>query len=170
MARHFKRTKEASSQAAFNLGLTLIVAVLSAVAVAVLLVPRLLGGTSLIVETGSMEPTIHPGDVVAIQALSPETIRAGDIITYATNKQLITHRVVGTVPKGQEKRLITQGDANNHIDEPIALEQVRGKVVYVIPKVGHVSVWVRHHPTVTLAIFGLALAAAVCSDWRNNHA
>ena len=44
----------------------------------------------------------------------------------------ITHRVIKI--DGQD--LITRGDANNSEDKPIKSDQILGKVIYVIPKIG----------------------------------
>src|SRR5690625_4257651 len=58
--------------------LLLIAALLLALAVAVL--PRLLGGAGLTVLSGSMEPTYSPGDMVV--AVPQETYRIGDVVTF----------------------------------------------------------------------------------------
>ena len=118
------------------------VIVIVAVAAAALVVPRALGGAGLIVETGSMRPTIEPGDLVAVADVDPSELTTGDIVTYATETDLVTHRVVGFTANDGEQRIILQGDANNTPDEPIEPEQVRGKVAYTIPKLGFVKEWV----------------------------
>src|SRR5437870_10347633 len=67
--------------ASFFLGLTL---------------PVLAGYHSFTVMSGSMEPTIHTGDVVVDQQISPADARVGDIVTFqgpTDHSKLITHRV-----------------------------------------------------------------------------
>ena len=61
-----------------------------------------------------------------------DKIKENDIITYTDDKDFITHRVIKI--DGQD--LITRGDANNSEDKPIKSDQILGKVIYIIPKIG----------------------------------
>jgi signal peptidase len=139
----------------------LLIAVIALVAV----VPRLMGGTSLTVLSGSMEPALAPGDLVAVRGLAPEQVCAevgvGDIVTFMpapNDPTLITHRVVaktiGTYADGSRCRLVTQGDANSAADEPISPMQVRASVLYGLPKVGLAREWIVEHPALVLAAAG----------------
>ena len=93
-----------------------IVACLLAIALAV--VPRLMGGSALTVLTGSMEPRhTSPGDMVAVKAAKASEIQVGDVVTFqpkSGDPMLITHRVItkqlGGTPEGT--LFVTQGDAN----------------------------------------------------------
>nr|WP_156708843.1 signal peptidase I [Natronomonas sp. CBA1123] len=122
----------------------LVLALVALIAGAALGQPVLLG----FVETGSMEPTLEPGDgFVAIPSPVAGDIEEGDVIVFeAQNLQgggLTTHRVVGETESGY----ITRGDANPFTDqdgqEPPVTEgqivatawQVNGEVV-VIPGLG----------------------------------
>ena len=124
--------------------LLLVLALVALIAGAALGQPVLLG----FVETGSMEPTLEPGDgFVAIPSPVAGDIEEGDVIVFeAQNLQgggLTTHRVVGETESGY----ITRGDANPFTDqdgqEPPVTEgqivatawQVNGEVV-VIPGLG----------------------------------
>ena len=51
---------------------------------------------------------------------------------YKEENSFITHRVIKI--DGQD--LITRGDANNSEDKPIKSDQILGKVIYIIPKIG----------------------------------
>lgn len=147
--------------------IALVVTVLALVA-ALLVVPRIAGGTSLTVLTGSMEPTLAPGDVVAVRGVAPDQVCAeigvGDIVTYLPepgDPALITHRVVGktvgTFDDGTHCRLITQGDANSAADAPVSPEQVRGAMLYSLPALG----WVRQWATDNIVVLGVALGAGL---------
>lgn len=147
--------------------LALVVTVIALIA-ALLVVPRVAGGSSLTVLTGSMEPTLAPGDVVAVLGVAPDQvcteIGVGDIVTYLPEPgkpALITHRVVGktvgTFDDGTDCRLITQGDANSAADAPVSPEQVRGAFLYSLPALG----WVRQWVSENLMMLGIALAAAL---------
>jgi signal peptidase len=103
------------------------------------------------VETGSMEPTMEPGDgFVAIPSPVAGDVEEGDVVVFEAQNLngggLTTHRVVGETEAGY----ITRGDANPFTDqdgqEPpvtdgqivaVAL-QVNGEVV-VIPELGTVA-------------------------------
>lgn len=118
--------------------------------VAVLLLGNLLGQPILLsyVETGSMAPTLQPGDgFIAIPATLTGPIEPGDVIVFdAENLHdggLVTHRVIAQTEQGY----ITKGDANpttdqDSIEPPVrdaqivaTALQIGGKVV-VIPKIG----------------------------------
>ena len=109
-----------------------------------MVVPRVLGGDSLTVLSGSMEPTFSPGDVVVVKGVTEaevcSDVSVGSIVTYfpePNDPTLITHRVIGktigTFEDGTSCRLITQGDANTVVDEPISPAQVRGVFMYGVP-------------------------------------
>ena len=85
------------------------------------------GYTFFRVITGSMANTIQINDVVIVKIT--DDIKENDIITYKSDNNFITHRVV----KINKSNIITQGDANNTEDEPIKMKDVLGKVVVIIP-------------------------------------
>ncbi|WP_164512762.1 signal peptidase I [Leucobacter chromiireducens] len=139
------------------------------VLLAIVVVPRILGGDSFTVLSGSMEPTFAPGDVVVVKGVSEAEvcmdISVGTIVTFLpkpNDPTLITHRVVGktigTFDDGTNCRLITQGDANSSVDEPISPSQVRGVFMFGIPKLGWVRQWVSEN---TMLVVGIAAAALV---------
>lgn len=104
------------------------------------IVPKLMGGTGLTILTGSMEPKIHPGDVVVIKPVDFKDLNVGDIITFqpkSGDPMLITHRIVAK-SSGGVNRITTRGDANGASDNPIKPEQIKGKFQYRVPWVGHV--------------------------------
>ncbi len=62
-----------------------------------------------VLPTGSMEPTLHGGDVLTVEAVPFSALRVGDIIVFRTLKfGLIVHRIV-EIRRG---KLWTKGDAN----------------------------------------------------------
>jgi signal peptidase len=130
--------------------ITLGVEVLAIVFVASLVAGQVLGYPVLLgfVETGSMEPTLDPGDgFVAVPTALDDDVEEGDVIVFRAQQiqggGLTTHRVVGETERGY----ITRGDANpftdQDSDEPPVKEaqivakawQVGGSVV-VIPHLG----------------------------------
>ncbi|QKY19149.1 signal peptidase I [Halolamina sp. CBA1230] len=132
--------------------LTISAEVAVALIVASLLLGQVLGTPVLLgyVETGSMEPTLEPGDgFVAIPDAVAGDVEEGDVIVFRAEELqgggLTTHRVVGETERGY----VTQGDANPFTDqdgdEPPVKEgqivakalQIGGSVV-VIPNLGTV--------------------------------
>jgi signal peptidase len=91
-----------------------------------------------VIVTGSMEPMIYAGDMVLIKTLSPDEITVGDVIQYKSNDIFIFHRVIEVVEDKRKGSLYqTKGDNNSIADlELVKPEDVHGKVVYTIPKVG----------------------------------
>jgi signal peptidase len=144
----------------------LLVALILAVAVAV--VPRLVGGAALTVLTGSMEPTYSPGDMVVVRGVDDpgREVRIGDAVTFqpvSGDPTLITHRVVGKRFTSTGMTFVTRGDANGADDDPIKPEQIMGTVMYAVPYVGHLAAWVGSYrtPLITGAAVALILYGAV---------
>lgn len=88
------------------------------------------GYTLLNTETGSMEDTIKINDFVLVKL--DAKYDENDIITYQTDNALVTHRLIEI----RDEYLVTKGDNNNTIDEPIMKEQVLGRVVKILPRIG----------------------------------
>jgi signal peptidase I len=143
---------------------TLAVLVILAAAVALAVVPRVLDGAALTVLTGSMVPTYNPGDVVVVRGVddAKREVQIGDVVSFQplpNDPTLITHRVVATSFTSEGIRFVTRGDANSADDEPLIPEQIKGEVVYGIPWVGHVSLWLGQRRTLVVTGGAIALLA-----------
>lgn len=96
-----------------------------------------------VIATGSMEPLIKPGDVILVKKISGEDAKAGDIIHFRLKKVYVAHRVVSVNDK-PEKSYKTKGDNNATPDSKSVLSsQVKGKVIYVVPKIGLPTLYVK---------------------------
>ncbi len=118
--------------------------VIAAIAIGalVMVTPRLMGGDALTVLTGSMQPTLNPGDVIAVTPVADADVRLGDIVTFqpvSGDPTLVTHRIVDIDSSGVERVFITRGDANSADDDPIIGDQIQGRMLYTVPLLG----WVR---------------------------
>ncbi len=82
------------------------------------------------VVTGSMKNSINVGDAVLVKINDKYSV--GDIVTYKSGNDFITHRVISE----KDGYIITKGDANNVNDNPIDKSLVLGKVVKIIPELG----------------------------------
>jgi len=93
---------------------------------------------------GSMSPALHLGDMVIIAKVSPDTVREGDIIEFRLGEVMVIHRVIDIEESGGAKQFITQGDANDNPDAtPVSPEQVKGRVMLNVPKLGWVTLFFR---------------------------
>jgi signal peptidase len=96
-----------------------------------------------LVPSGSMVPVINPGDVVLIAPVKTDTIQVGEIIEYRNIKEGINvvHRVIAIEGDLQNPSFIFKGDANNAADaNPVSPQQIMGKEILIIPKIGWVSI------------------------------
>ena len=98
-----------------------------------------------VIVSGSMEPLIKVRDAVVVKRTTEENIKEGDVITYRALDEayygiLITHRVVNIETIDGERVYITKGDHNDTIDRsPVKFDQIQGKVVMRIPKIGYLK-------------------------------
>ena len=79
-----------------------------------------------------------------VQGVNPlEDIRIGDVIIFNTPFKTIpiVHRVVAITNVDGQFSFTTKGDANSSPDQPITPEQIVGRVVFAIPKLGWLSLW-----------------------------
>lgn len=84
----------------------------------------------------SMENTINKYDVIIVKKSEVNDIAIGDIITYKSNHRYVTHRVK-TIIDGKYK---TKGDNNITYDkETVLYKDVKGKVVFIIPLIGYIT-------------------------------
>lgn len=91
---------------------------------------------SYAVLSGSMEPSIRIADIIVIGERSRYSV--GDVITFKFENHLVTHRIAQINDKLPDILYITKGDANRSEDEgQVSHKDVLGKVVLVIPKIGH---------------------------------
>ncbi len=85
------------------------------------------------------------GDLLLIRGTDPTEIKLGDVIVYRRGSDLIVHRVVEIrADNANNLMFITKGDANMWFDSPpVRSDQIVGKVLFVIPKLGWPSIWWR---------------------------
>lgn len=97
-----------------------------------------------VIITGSMSPAIQPGDVAIVKRITPEEVRVGDVIQFREEHIRIAHRVVAIEEEDNRPVFRTKGDANENVDtDPVLPEQVVGKIVYVVPKAGWITIALR---------------------------
>jgi len=108
------------------------------------------------VETGSMDPTLNPGDgFVAVPQAASGDIEEGDVIVFrAVEIQgggLTTHRVVGETERGY----ITRGDANPFTDQDSGEPPVKdAQIVATALQIGGTVIEIPHLGTAAMALQG----------------
>ncbi|WP_102026500.1 signal peptidase I SipW [Salirhabdus sp. Marseille-P4669] len=103
--------------------------------------PEVFGYQFKTVLSGSMEPGIQTGSVIAVKPGGDMTrFEEGDVITFMDDqRRLITHRVVEVVQSGDNHMYRTKGDNNEEADSDLVLS---GNVVaeysgFTIPYLGY---------------------------------
>ena len=163
-----------------KIGVWLVTGVAVAAVTAAFLVPRVVGGAGLTIVSGSMRPTIQPGDVVAVRGIAEdqvcERVQVGDVVTYLPYSEhplLVTHRVTAidhTASDGGSCALSVRGDANSATDPLVVPAQVRGVMMYKVAWLGWAANWVQGHTGWLYAAIGVVVAAWIVADtaavWR----
>ena len=111
----------------------------------------------VVITSGSMQPTIAPGDIVLARPVDRASLAPGAIIVFddAQRNGLVTHRVSSVNADGS---LATKGDANQSPDaQSVDPAEVLGAGRLVVPEIGRPVLWFREGRWIELA----ALAAAV---------
>lgn len=124
---------------------------------AIILVPRIMGKKCFAVTSGSMSPAINVGDMVITEDIAFEDIFRNDILTF-TDKQrssAFSHRVIDI--DDANKWLYTKGDNNTEKDPvPASYDYVVGKVVYIVPFIGYISIFLTsRYGVITIALLVL---------------
>ncbi len=138
-----------------------------------LFIGSLIGFQFIVIETGSMRPTIQPGGIVIDKQVPASSAHPGQIITFRDvflRNQLVTHRVVKMVQDGNVIHFTTKGDANNAPEHWLLPKKgTIGRVETIIPTSGR---WVTYLQTLTgklVVIWVLAIwliAVGLRHIWR----
>ncbi len=103
--------------------------------------PQFLGYQLKTVLSGSMEPGIQTGSIIAVKLAEDKTgYKIGDVITFQADEDiLITHRITEVVKSGDSVLYRTKGDNNNAEDmNPVLSENVVAKYTdFTLPYVGY---------------------------------
>lgn len=99
-----------------------------------------------VIVSPSMVPTININDTIVIKREDQDKYNIGDIITFSSSDtnyegEAVTHRIVDKkTTQPMESTYTTKGD-NNPIVDPtsVATEDIYGKVMFKIPKLGYLQ-------------------------------
>lgn len=103
--------------------------------------PQLFGYQLKTVLSGSMEPGILTGSIIAVKPAEDKTnFKKGDVITFQEAENiLITHRITEVVKSGDSVLYRTKGDNNNAEDmNPVMSDNVVAEYTgFTVPYVGY---------------------------------
>lgn len=121
----------------------------------------------------SMVPTIEVYDIIVDTRVNdPSSLKEGDIITFRSNfidtdGYTITHRIVNIDSTSGETRYYTKGDHNSRQDVGyITFDNIAGKVVYIVPKIGKAQAFVSSKFGWLLIIFIPAVGIIIMDVFR----
>ena len=142
--------------------LTTIIVVMVVILAIPLVVIRIVGIDILTVLSPSMEPKYPTGSLIYLVDVDPAKLEVEDVITYRiSEKTTATHRIKEIIPDEDDPSIVrfrTKGDNNDEYDgNLVEFEQVEGKVIFCIPLLGHLAMYIQSPPGLYVAI-GTALA------------
>ena len=117
--------------------------------------PQVVGWQPRVVLSGSMLPSVRPGDValIAPATVGKATLPPGRVVLVrdpGRSSGYYLHRVVRYDDQG---RIVTRGDANASEDWPaVEASRVAGQVRLVVPTIGLPLLWWRDRDWATLVI------------------
>lgn len=109
-----------------------------------------------IIMSGSMEPEIKTGDMIITKECNNYEI--GDVIAFKNTGLVTAHRIVEKSSENGEELFKTKGDNNNTVDrELVRKEQIRGKTINTIPKVGTAVLYLKTHWIILVLLIGVII-------------
>lgn len=91
----------------------------------------------IVILSGSMYPLFKEGDLVIVKKCNSDELSVGDVMEYKKENYSVIHRIISISIKNGKKIIITKGDNNKDIDNPVYEEQVVGKMEFIIPYIGY---------------------------------
>lgn len=131
--------------------------------------PNIAGKFPLMVQSGSMSPTIEVGDLIIVQAPEKgQTFGVDDVVTFwdgAPGGPLVTHRIVEITTDDDGKTAYrTKGDANSAQDGTLIYDKdIVGTYVMRIPFLGDVAMFMQTIPGLIVCVI-LPLALFIVYD------
>jgi signal peptidase I len=149
----------------------------------VLLILAVIGGMVLglwrfrVIDTGSMRPTLKPGDVAVLTPERPADLTRGQIVAFhppSEPRLTVLHRVFSARRTRSGVVFQTKGDANNAPDGWHA--RILGNTVWVealkAPKVGYLAVWSQQRPVrfgLLIVVVILVVSMSLGRIWRTSN-
>ena len=107
-----------------------------------------------VIATGSMKPMTKPGDVILARKVADvDSLHIGDVIQFKRDGVSISHRIIEIIEDNEKGVTVfrTKGDNNSVPDADfVAPEQVKGKIINVIPNAGWPSLLIKSRREIPL--------------------
>lgn len=115
-------------------------------AAAILLVGFMVAGPRFgwdthVVLSGSMEPVLNTGGLIITKPERVENLVVGDIVTFQSGNQKVTHRIADIIERDGKLWFQTKGDANEAPDPNLVSSNtgLMRKVMFHVPYVGFIA-------------------------------
>jgi signal peptidase I len=120
------------------------VATVAVLGLALAFVSGAFGYRTVVVDGISMEPAYSRGDLAIVrEGVDPGLLEVGDVVLYHQGRLPVVHRIVSIEVQADGLVVTTRGDNVTRPDPAIAGDLVEGKVVFLVPWVGHLALWLR---------------------------
>lgn len=161
--------------------LTTIIVVMVVILAIPLVGIRIVGIDILTVLSPSMEPKYPTGSLIYLVDVDPAKLEVDDVITYRiSEKATATHRIKEIIPDEDDPSIVrfrTKGDNNDDYDGSLVeFEQVEGKVIFCIPLLGYLAMYIQRPPglyvaigTALVIIFFVMVADTVTDDKKSKN-
>ena len=103
------------------------------------------GSACVSILDGSMFPWFRSGDLVFIRRCDFERVRAGDVVLFEHDGELLLHRVIrrirnaGAAAADAGTLLVTKGDARDGEDAPVSVREFLGRAIRIHRRRGHID-------------------------------
>ena len=125
---------ESPGKRALSVAIALVLVVFVAFAAITLFGPAI-GWRVGAVVSGSMEPSMHAGDVMITRPVDPGEVEVGDVVLFkpTQGESFVAHRVIA-ITQEPDLRFVTKGDANNARDpNPVSTGELEGILFLNVP-------------------------------------
>ncbi len=140
-----------------------------------IVLPTLLGDRTLVIISGSMEPTIHTGAAAVLQPVPSSNLQLGDVVAHTPGTPgavPIVHRIISITTRNGVRFYQTKGDANRSADaDEFTLPTTAWRLWYNIPLAGYVVAFASSRlGIITLIVVPIVLLSLMkLSDWRKGR-
>ena len=112
--------------------------------------------------SGSMRPTVSPGDLAITQGVPMDSLRVGDVVVFTPPNE--TQAVIHRIASREGDVITTKGDANSVADPwSVTLQGSTGyRLVFVVPYLG----WLTELRGAALVAAGLIVALLILLEIR----
>lgn len=94
--------------------------------------------------SNSMLPHFARGDIIIAEKVTSVDLVVDDILIYEHRNAQIVHRIIEIIERPEGKFFVTKGDNNKAPDANLITEnQIKGRVIGIIPKLGYPSIKIR---------------------------